>query len=446
MSYMKTKITAVLLCIFLLASCSGEKDTEELLGQVEQYTKETAEVSGYAYQKELGAWLAPETNYHYEEADDRSDYLINLFSGTYDLRKNRLYFTIDNKVNENAERAEMLAYISLKTGEKHYLCPDPLCPHTDDSGCQYRTLDPLMFAPGSDTVAYFLRSVYINDIPSKAICEINLEDNTIREVYRPAEITDTKISFNWFRLQFFSGNNLYFSDTNTYQYRDEKGMDYAEEKSSLKVLNLTDGTVKTVQENYAPNARCLYSADGKLYFVNQLEGRFYVMNEDFTEERNIMVFEENEQMSAPVYDTHENAFYFTTGEGLLTLWRVDADLSCEQVPLPSEEVNSVQLTDNYIYYTVYDPVVYGTSPRGGASIDVTGSKIYRTPRSNPTEGELVFDGKGELFFMSYIVTGNYLYLDHCSLIEEGGLAWFRRMGSTMRVNFAEGTLKWLNLD
>jgi len=45
MSYIKTKITAVLLCIFLLASCSVGKDTEELLGQVEQYTKETAGVS-----------------------------------------------------------------------------------------------------------------------------------------------------------------------------------------------------------------------------------------------------------------------------------------------------------------------------------------------------------------------------------------------------------------
>jgi len=442
MSYIKTKITAVLLCIFLLASCSVGKDTEELLGQVEQYTKETAEVSDYVYQKELGAWLAPETNYHYAEEDDRSDHIVDLWGGMYNIQQERLYFHISQATAESSG-SKVMTYINLKTGEKHYLCPDPLCSHTYESGCLFIDLPSPVFDPENSRIAYSVR----NSKSQNGIYKIDLTNNVIKLVHH-AETADPDVYHNTYRIKFINENILYFTDTVIYKKTDENGNSIRYEEIFLKSLNLDTGAVMSLNSDFDQMINCVYISEEIMFHIDNEEKRFYATDKNANNEKTILTYDTDYYVGGMYFDTAANTIFLlitnNTDSGIL--YRIGQDLSCEQIPLPSDRILSFQLTDNYIYYTVYDPVEYGTSPRGGAAIDESGSKIYRTPRSNPTEGELVFDGKGELFFRDYVITGNYLYLEYYSLIEEGGFIWFRRMGSTMRVNFAEGTLKWLNLD
>ena len=127
------------------------------------------------------------------------------------------------------------------------------------------------------------------------------------------------------------------------------------------------------------------------------------------------------------------------------VYKVDKDFNLTEIPMPSEMVTSFQLTRDYIYYTVYDPIQLG-SRNGRPILDTTGGKIYRAPRDNTTEGELFFDGKGELIFRgSYCVVGDNLYLRYYKYKGVADDASCYYTGSIARVNVAENTLKWTNL-
>ena len=127
------------------------------------------------------------------------------------------------------------------------------------------------------------------------------------------------------------------------------------------------------------------------------------------------------------------------------VYKIDKDFNLTEIPMPSEMVTSIQLAKDYIYYTVYDPIQYGTR-KGRPVLDTTGGKIYRVPRDNTTEGELFFDGKGELIFRgSYCVVGDNLYLRYYKYKGVADDASCYYTGSIARVNVKENTLKWINL-
>ena len=127
------------------------------------------------------------------------------------------------------------------------------------------------------------------------------------------------------------------------------------------------------------------------------------------------------------------------------VYKIDKDFNLTEIPMPSEMVTSIQLAKDYIYYTVYEPIQYGTR-KGRPVLDTTGGKIYRAPRDNTTEGELFFDGKGELIFRgSYCVVGDNLYLRYYKYKGVADDASCYYTGSIARVNVKENTLKWINL-
>ena len=127
------------------------------------------------------------------------------------------------------------------------------------------------------------------------------------------------------------------------------------------------------------------------------------------------------------------------------VYKIDKNFNLTEIPMPSEMITSIQLTKDYIYYTVYDPIQYGTR-KGHPILDTTGGKIYRVPRDNTTEGELFFDAKGELIFKgSYCVVGDNLYLQYYKLKGVADDTSFYYTGSIARVNVKENTLKWINL-
>ena len=127
------------------------------------------------------------------------------------------------------------------------------------------------------------------------------------------------------------------------------------------------------------------------------------------------------------------------------VYKIDKEFNITEIPMPSEMITSIQLTKDYIYYTVYDPIQYGTR-KGHPILDTTGGKIYRVARDNTTEGELFFDAKGELIFRgAYCVVGDNLYLQYYKLKGVADDTSFYYTGSIARVNVKENTLKWINL-
>ena len=202
----------------------------------------------------------------------------------------------------------------------------------------------------------------------------------------------------------------------------------------------------------------------KLLFGDGDTLELYYTDYNFENSVTIMKFEDGYGLQNLFYDGNTDELYMLSYYGELMyprnpdmsgkdihckVYKIDKDFNITEIPMPSEMITSIQLTKDYIYYTVYDPIQLG-SRNGYPLIDTTGGKIYRAPRDNTTEGELFFDNHGEIMFdgsvgAAYCVVGDNLYLQYYKLRGSGDDMSSYYTGSIARVNVKENTLKWINL-
>ena len=136
------------------------------------------------------------------------------------------------------------------------------------------------------------------------------------------------------------------------------------------------------------------------------------------------------------------------------IYRVGLDGTAKRIAVPSDRVMDFYLTENNIYYTLYDKKEYGESPRGGQCVRYDGDKIYRVDRKSAESAEYgdgtdipvetVFDGNDTLFAANWLPIDGYIYISAAKLMDEGDMNWFRVIGETARVNRENGTIKWLS--
>jgi hypothetical protein len=367
-------------------------------------------------------------------------------------------------MNDKSSGQPMWAYISLLTRVKHYLCPDPLCRHTEEDGCRYLGMMSLITDPDSESMLYTLKSITDENGFHMAICSIDLINDTINELYTVKNSFDSSESY-FIQLRFINSGRLYFVENHSIRIDNGDGTVEKKDEALLAYLDLTTKKVTFLDGKYgARDAQAyinfVFADDNFIYFVDYAERRFYTTDHNFQNERTILAYEEGFSIHDIFYDQNDSCFYLgifsdnmfggenddiTRGD----IYRIESGFVCEKIDMPSDQITSFRLTENYIYYTVYDPVIYGANPFGSITIDETGGKLYRVSRTDTKNSELIFDGKGEFFIMiyggGYFVTGDYIYLDYSRLMKENGMVWFRRMGSTARINFKENTIAWLNV-
>lgn len=156
---MRINTYVFILCIFIPAlivcSCRGIKNEDEILKKIDKYAG-AGTLQQFDYLSGVGTWLSPETEYKYVHGGDHSDGIIGIYNHNYLLRDERLYFTINSGVSDKTSGQPMWAYISLQTGEKHYLCPDPLCRHTEEDGCRYLDMQSLTADPDNRSMFSYM--------------------------------------------------------------------------------------------------------------------------------------------------------------------------------------------------------------------------------------------------------------------------------------------------
>ncbi|MDD4773337.1 MAG: hypothetical protein PHZ09_07000, partial [Eubacteriales bacterium] len=275
---------------------------------------------------------------------------------------------------------------------------------------------------------------------------------TVKEIY-----TDDDIAFIFPR--FITDCRLYFSTVQIDKTKNTDGTLTRETTEEHLSIDLTTYDVIRTENKYGSrqNGEYYYSDGQYIFFADPGTGRLFVTDMNFENEITLLEYTDEYMISDMYYDMDTSELYVCVCskymEGMQgaqledgKIYCIDKGLNYRQLNMPTDKILDFRLTDKYIYYTIYDPVVYGVSPRGTSCIEENGNKIYRTPRSNPSGGELIFDGRNELFFFDYFITGNYLYIDYMQFMDEGGMNWFRVMGVTARIDMEKDTIKWQNLN
>ena len=455
------------LALLMLASCSKE-NKGIVIDKAEKLADDAPTASdGYEYLEGIGSWLDGETEY--KNSPDENIYSIA--GNNISLWNGNLYFQLKKEESKAGAYYTLghpiYAYISNQTGERHFLCPDPLCTHGAYSGCQYLDLGELLYSTSDASILFTTKTVFSeqNGITYTYIYEINNSAATLTPIYTPVEKTDglNMVSID---LMFEKDEKLYFIYNTQYEYVNKNGETEYDEKSKLMSLDLKTKQTEVINENYPNRAGLVGEVWDKALFADVDTRELYCTDYNFENPVTIMTYEDGYWFRNIYYDQDtEEMYVLVSYTGLYypknpdmsgkdihcKVYKVDKDFNLTEIPMPSEMVTSFQLTRDYIYYTVYDPIQLG-SRNGRPILDTTGGKIYRAPRDNTTEGELSFDNHGEILFSSssslgaaYCVVGDNLYLQYYKVRGSGDDMSTYYTGSIARVNVKENTLKWINL-
>lgn len=456
------------LALLLLTSCSKEnkgiviEKTENLLSDA------PVAPDGYEYLEGIGSWLTAETEYK----SSPNENIIVLSGNNFSIFNDNIYFQLKKEESKRDETGyyytlgdPIYAYISGQTGEKHFICPDPLCTHGAYSGCQYLNLGNLLLSDSDPSVMYATRFNLVDGITYAYIYEINNSAATLTPIYTPVEKPDG-LHMVTIKLLFVKSEKLYFIYNTQYEYVNENGETEYDEKSKLMSLDLKARQTEVINENYPTRAGLAGEVWGKLLFTDADTSELYCTDYNFENPVTIMKFEDGYWYRNLYYDQDtEELYVLVSYTGLYypknsdmsdkdihcKVYKIDKDFNLAEIPMPNDMLTSIQLTRDYIYYTVYDPIYLG-SRNGYPLYDTTGGKIYRASRDNTTEGELFFDNHGEIMFSSssslgaaYCVIGDNLYLQYNKVRGSGDDMSTYYTGSIARVNVKENTLKWINL-
>ncbi|MHB1151829.1 MAG: hypothetical protein ACYCWE_05625 [Eubacteriales bacterium] len=447
-------ILIILVCVAEICSCTNTISEDDVLRKMQKYDY-TINAAIYDYQKDLAEWLSPENEYVSISDSDSSNNIIRIFDNDYIIKENRLYFRVKRDNND------MWAYVSLLTGEKFYLCPDPLCPHTEESGCKYLNLKELIFVPDSENLIYTVKTYLSDNGAYEIVCLLDTENDTFHELFKSDSVNVNV--YNMYDLCFINDEYLYFTNTCITREKAENGEVEQKIEEKLMTLNRITNEVNEINNKYSSQeyGKYFFADDRHIFFINFNNKKFFATDLNFENEQTILDYGKEFNIRNFFYDKGTSEFYvlinsdymFGTSNNEITegsIYCVNSNLEYRKLEMPSEKIADFKLTNGYIYYAVYDPVYYGITPWGIQSTDITGNKIFRVNRNNTAKSELVFDGHGQLFYNyisgGYIVTGDYIYMDYCALMKEENTTWFRRMGSTAKINFKDQTIKWLNFD
>jgi len=323
------------------------------------------------------------------------------------VRDGKYYFETRRRTSKNGNNyVTMLAYADLETGTSGIVCPDPLCTHEEDE-CPYAQLRDCYFS--DDPGVYY---AYTFGHPASRIWKVDMNRGTVEMVH------EMKSTFSY--IIGYDGGRLYFYEK----------IEITENRKTIEkhLLSYIDHAAqKVVEVGYVPEeyqGGYLFVNDGEIYFSHNSGKLWRKADPTYQNVTEFAVLEES--ASEWYFDTEtEELFYvhrdYDNFRGSLYVAR---DGVTEEIQLPHEEVYSFALTEDRIYYTVFDPVYYGISSMAvhfkvtgeeAKLYDYTGGKVYAVDRDNPSgEAELVYEVTGvdlEHIAMlgEILVVGDYLY-------------------------------------
>lgn len=445
-----TLLFILILNITMITSCVSNKND---VINLDKYTQTQETLSHQDQLNSIGStWLTPETQYDLDTSNDSIDGIQRLNAGNLGMNltyQNTIYFTTAG------EQGTLYMYLDSTTGEVFYLCPDPLCSHTERDKCPYMTTTHVIPDNSTKNGKLFVANIILFDEsqrPYDVISEYTNE-GILKRIYGEPNL-QTKDGyaidngFDWFCVY-----NNYICCIERYDYSSNGKM--VETQRFFRVIDGTTGEVVYTCDYEDINGQLINITDSNMLFADYTNKCYYITDLQMKNPRTIFTYTESASIT---YDANtEEYFVYTTepddsGNTIGSIYVYDKNWNGYKLEMPSSQITYAVITKNYIYYVkLHDPVVFGTSIRSGSqTMDTTGGKIFRVKRINGekttvSEEELVFDGHGEIFHNGFNVIGDYLYLKFKDLHYEGDYVWWRLTGDVARIHLTENTIKWINL-
>ena len=146
-------LAAVIVASF--AACGGETEettvptAETTVNLIDKYTAPSDDPPEIPENFVIPEGYTYEMEYRYFPDGDNNDG-ITYMAATMEIHGDRMYYS--SKAG--------LSYLDLKNGESYTLCPDPLCDHTLEAGCQFLGLGVPMHHPKKDNIIFARKNLY----------------------------------------------------------------------------------------------------------------------------------------------------------------------------------------------------------------------------------------------------------------------------------------------
>ncbi|NLE14211.1 MAG: hypothetical protein GX628_11110 [Clostridiales bacterium] len=455
---------AVIICLFV-ASC---EDTTPPPRPDRYELPDT----NYTWQNEVAPFLSRD----FRVTNTNEDSFNNIEYMNFPELKGNILSSMLIRSDGNSGSGNVFSFIDLSKGEKRNICPDPLCSHKMDI-CKYEGFYDLV-SFGNEEIYYAVKDEFAGNEFYGVLYEIVPANDSVKEVVRikmpPPEagggfmtVINATERFVFLRVYEYYKKTKASDDesgSRGEEYREYELKYYRYIRASGKVEHLYDISGEEDEKRLAPEIEAageveftgLYYTDEKQYFCDYSEYGKVVnyRSVDIPEGYFLGNWMSSnyicrDRLTGDIWirfaaDTLNNLNDLKNYKGYICVLKENGEL--ERVSMPADNIFDFALTDKYIYYTVFDPYIYGKG-RVGACMNPTNSKIYRIDRSTLSDPELIFDGKHEFCFPDgWIVYGDCIYGEYYKYMEGGEYNFHRRMGSVAAINFAENTMKWFNLD
>lgn len=400
----RDRLFLFLCSLLLLTSCRNTQVDEMIRDKLAAENESLAVDESSSVDESASDTKTPETTDGAASSSLTAD-VDGILSEHYTFNDNKYYF-VTRKEGGYTEDS-MLTYYDFQTGKNRIICPDPLCGHENVESCKYVGFEkPWFVSPG---VFYGIR--FHGDNP--AICRVDLNEDTVKVVYTSnAPILEAVwmdgLTFYFYEVQLGTEETQW--QTEYHLYAMDGSTDQVKEVSNVTEL-LLSGNILLIH-------------DGTLYCDwNRALVRCGL---DLQNQTELHRFSAGEQISQWCYDTNTEEFYFSVcnqSEQTGSLY-VSSKGETTEVPLGAE-IYTFTLTQDKLYYSLYDPIFYGISNDPGHSevYDYSGGKVYVADRKAPKTGELLYDCGGESVLcvasvFNYVVVGNSLFFDDVAIVRE----------------------------
>ncbi len=386
------------------------------------------------------------------ESGDLTD-ISGIISGQYNIFNGKYYFEVKQKYKyqNNMTGISMTASIDLINGQKSYLCKEPLCTHDTNSTCNMLGIIP---------------SAYCNGYLVAYTSEVYGEKSTAENIYIIDPITGKKqiiqsYPYNWddqavpFVIHMGVCNTKFFYTLRQTTYNPKTKL--SEMVASVYSYDLSTNKLSSptpIPQKYCDSDAFVFYVDENYFYWMSSGLGLFITDHTFQTENFLFDYTPNPYIVNTWYvDTNTNEMYILFGDSKQftgTIYRISGT-NIEKLTMPHEHIYWFQLTNSKIYYSIYDPYLYGVYYNGDKVYEYGGGKIYVTDRQNRNSADVLFDNHQNKHFPLrnwWTVIGDYLYIDKWQLIESGEYTYFSSalFLRKMRINIDDQTIKYFRFD